>query len=429
MDQNPDCPNCRRLQTELEEIRKTVAALEAKLPVEPQETASASSQKAIESPTRDGQHVKTRGAAFVFLVFLVSRIVIFSAMAISPWFITPVTGAAFWNLDSPILRPLFRWDTGWYMSIANQGYSYNGNPGQQQNVGFFPLYPLTCRLCNVATGMAIPVCAVLLSNIAFLAGLAALFALITWEVGPDVARSATLLLAFFPASFFFSTMYTESFFLLFSVLAFAAFRKKKLIEGGVWAGLATATRVSGILLFIPLLYESLPYIRERRMRWHVIAACILAGSGLGGFMLYLWISFGDPLAYFHIVRGAPHWRGGFALPFRQMGQAFGELLRGQISPAPFDVTFALMFIALACTFPSSLPQSYSLYTIVGVALPLFGERSTLGLTRYINVLFPGFIVLAILGRRKRWITWVHLSLFVVVLVYFSMRFAQWHWVG
>lgn len=52
--------------------------------------------------------------------------------------------------------------------------------------------------------------------------------------------------------------------------------------------------MTGILLFIPLLFESLPYLKERRMWWHVMAACILAGSGLAGFMLYLWIAFGDP---------------------------------------------------------------------------------------------------------------------------------------
>jgi len=247
MDQNLDCPNCQRLQAqskaaqaELEEARARIADLEGRLSVGRPEAAPSSSDEAIRSPTQIGQFIKTRQTVFVFLVFFLSRIVIFSAMAMSPWFITPATGPAFWNLDNPILRPLFRWDTGWYMSIANEGYSYDGNPRRQQNIAFFPIYPLTCRLCRTVTGLSIPTCAVLLSNIAFLIGLAALFSLITWEVGSDVARSAILLLAFFPASFFFSTMYAESFFLLFSVLAFTAFRRQKLIQGGMWAGLASA---------------------------------------------------------------------------------------------------------------------------------------------------------------------------------------------
>jgi len=187
--------------------------------------------------------------------------------------------------------------------------------------------------------------------------------------------------------------------------------------------------VTGILLFIPLLFESLPYLKERCMWWHVVAACILAGSGLAGFMLYIWIAFGDPPRPTFTLATKPADGGGFALPFRPMGQAFGELVRGQLSPAPFDDTFALMFIGLACTFPSYLPKSYSVYTILRVALPLFGGHSTLGLTRYVNVLFPGFIALGILRRKWEWVTLIHLALFVMVLIYFSMRFAQWQWVG
>jgi hypothetical protein len=224
-------------------------------------------------------------------------------------------------------------------------------------------------------------------------------------------------------------MYTESFFLALSVLAYAAFRKQKFIQGGIWTGLASATRAPGILLFVPLLFEGFPCLKKRRMWWGVISAGLLAASGLGAFMLYQWIAFGDPLASIKVQQQALGWRGEFALPFRRIAEVYGGIFRGQLSPAPFDVSFALMFIALACTFPSHLPRSYAVYIILGVALPLFAQNSTDGLTRYLNVLFPGFMALGIIGRKSRWMVWVHLSLFAVVLVYFSMRFAQMHWVG
>jgi Gpi18-like mannosyltransferase len=239
-----------------------------------------------------GAHVKMRQArsdigqrwslgarplAFIFLVFALSRLLIFSAMAVSPWFIAPAIPR--WNLDDPLLRPLFRWDAGWYLNIAEYGYTYNGDPTQEHNIVFFPLYPFTCRLCHMATGLSIPLCAVALSNGAFLIGLAALYALITREVGPKVARCALLLLTFFPASLFFSTMYTEAFFLTFSVLAYTAFRQQRFLAGGLWSGLAASTRLPGILLGVPLLFAAVPYLQARR-RWSpVTVAGLLAMSG------------------------------------------------------------------------------------------------------------------------------------------------------
>jgi hypothetical protein len=364
---------------------------------------------------------------FVFVVFLLSRLVIFSAMAVSPWVITPVAAREVWNLDNPLLRPLFRWDAGWYLSIARNGYSYDGNLGRQQNIAFFPLYPLTCRWCHAITRLSIPLCAVLLSHGAFLVGLVALYALITREIGSDVARSATLLLAFFPASFFFSTMYAESFFLALSVLAFAAFRRQGFIQGGIWAGLASATRVQGILLLVPLIFEGSSCLRDRRMRWRVILAGALAVSGLGLFMLYQWVAFGDPLAYARVKAQA--WHRGFALPFGNIAEALRETFRAGFSPKPVDAWFGLLFVALALTLPSQLPRSYAVYTILSVAMPLFTEDGVPGLTRYVSVLFPGFMALGIIGRQARWIFWALLALFIVVLFYFSMLFAQWHWIN
>lgn len=435
MSQNADRPTSQRLQAESRAVQlkaeaawARIVALKAKLLRGCRETAPLLDQ-GHRPPIRNGRSIGTREVVFVFLVFFLSRVVVLSAMVVSPRFIAPLTPRGARILDDPLPRRLFRWDAGWYLKVAKYGYSYNGNPRQQQNIAFFPLYPLACRLCRAVTGISIGLCAVLLSNLAFLVGLAALYALITWEIGSDVARSTTLLLAFFPASFFFSTMYTESFFLAFSVLAYAAFRKQRFIQGGIWAGLASATRAPGILLFVPLLLEGFPCLKKRRMRWRVIAAGLLAASGLGAFMLYQWIAFGDPLASFKVQQYAIGWRGEFALPFRRIAEVYGEIFSGQLSPAPFDVSFALMFIALACTLPSHLPRSYALYTILGVALPLFAQNNTGGLTRYVNVLFPGFMALGIIGRKSRWIVWVHLALFAVVLVYFSMRFAQMHWVG
>ncbi len=52
----------------------------------------------------------------------------------------------------PVRNLLARWDTFWYLDIAPRGYHWNGNPLEQQNVVFFPLYPLLMRAGGVVTG-------------------------------------------------------------------------------------------------------------------------------------------------------------------------------------------------------------------------------------------------------------------------------------
>jgi Gpi18-like mannosyltransferase len=368
-----------------------------------------------------------RPLAFIVLVFALSRLLIFSAMAVSPWFIAPAIPR--WNLDDPLLRPLFRWDAGWYLNIAEYGYAYNGDPTQEHNIVFFPLYPLTCRLCHMATGLSIPLCAVALSNGAFLIGLAALYALITWEIGPEVARCAILLLTFFPTSLFFSTMYTESFFLTFSVLAYTAFRQQRFLAGGIWSGLASATRLPGILLGVPLLLAAVPYLQDRRRWWPVIVAGLLAMSGILAFLFYLWTAFGDPLAYFRVQQQAPGWQRAFAFPFPSLKAGLKQTFSTRFSPAPVDAWLALLFMALACALPLYLSTSYAAYSLLCLALPLCTTAGIWSFSRYASVIFPVFMLLGLVGQRSRWSVWVLVAIFGVLLAIFSMRYAQWHWVA
>ena len=58
-----------------------------------------------------------------------------------------------------------------------------------------------------------------------------------------------LLTAIFPFSFFFGAVYTESTFLLFTLLSFYGFRTRRWALGGVAGAVATATRVTGIMMW------------------------------------------------------------------------------------------------------------------------------------------------------------------------------------
>ena len=108
-----------------------------------------------------------------------------------------------------------RWDAGWFERIAQEGYR-----GDDASAAFFPGYPLAIRGLTGVLPLSVADAALLVSNLAFLGALVVLFALTTFEFSTDTARRTVLLMACFPASFFFLSPYSESLFLLASLLTF-----------------------------------------------------------------------------------------------------------------------------------------------------------------------------------------------------------------
>src|SRR5918999_1953098 len=101
----------------------------------------------------------------------------------------------------PLLAPLARWDSVWYLRVANSGYG-----DSTARAAFFPLYPLLVRA--VATPMggseaALLIAAFLVSLAAFAGALVLLHRLVELELGRRLARPGGLLLAVFPPALFF----------------------------------------------------------------------------------------------------------------------------------------------------------------------------------------------------------------------------------
>src|SRR5919108_2919863 len=81
-----------------------------------------------------------------FLVFISSRLILLLAIAFSTRFIPKQSGSEYWNVGPSWNTYLLRYDSGWYLKIAVEGYTYDGNDLVQQPVVFYPLYPLVSRI-------------------------------------------------------------------------------------------------------------------------------------------------------------------------------------------------------------------------------------------------------------------------------------------
>ena len=160
-----------------------------------------------------------------------------------------------------------RWDTGWYLTIANEGYSYSAaNPNAQQNIAFFPAFPLIVRYLSVIFGRQPLWTGVAVSLVAFFWALVYFLRLARTHLqDEEQAVTAVLLLAAYPFALFFSAAYTEALFLLTLVGAVYHFRRNELWQAAGWGLLAGLTRPNGAFLSVVLGLMTLEiFLREWR---------------------------------------------------------------------------------------------------------------------------------------------------------------------
>jgi Mannosyltransferase (PIG-V) len=186
-----------------------------------------------------------------------------------------------------------RWDAGLYVWIAAEGYDMG--PGFP---AFFPLYPLLIRVFDaILPGNAI-VSALVVANVSAFGALVLLHRLASYEFGHNVAQRATFYLAAFPMGFFLFIGYNASLFILLTVGALYAGRRGHWWVAGALGGLASATRLFGLLLLLPLAIE---YVRQHgrrplRLRPDVLGLALVP-VGLAAYALYCWRVLGNPLAF------------------------------------------------------------------------------------------------------------------------------------
>ncbi len=369
----------------------------------------------------------------------------------------PHTGAPLGNFGELVFGVAQRWDGGFYLSIAVHGYH------TVPLSAFFPFYPLTIRAANEVLGSPL-VAGIAVSLASFAVALYLLHRLVTLELGEGHARTAVLVLAFFPTAMFFSVVYPEALLLALTIGAVYAARTGHWAWAGILGALASAAHNSGVLVAIPigLLYLYGPRAdRDRPLeasttRWRPryrpaldFLWLALVPLGLVAFFAYMGIEHGDALRPLHV--NDTFWHRHFELLGGITGIA-SVVWHGlhTIASAPPDRLFpatngpyrgaavnmvdaaALIFALLATIgVVRRLPLAYSAYTVVSLAILTSAPKATeplASLPRYILVLFPLQMWLALwLDKRGRLGVWIACS--GVALGAASMQFATGRWVA
>jgi Gpi18-like mannosyltransferase len=146
---------------------------------------------------------------------------------------------------------------GLVLGIATRGYEYTAAAGAtaQQNIVFFPAFPMLVRLVARLGGNSIAAHVIggtLVSVAAFAFALAYLYRIASEELTEEQAATVLWLLAAYPFALFFGAIYTESLYLLATVGAFYHFRRSEFARAAAWGVVVGPTRPNGFLLAVPL---------------------------------------------------------------------------------------------------------------------------------------------------------------------------------
>jgi Gpi18-like mannosyltransferase len=284
-------------------------------------------------------------------------------------------------------------DAWWYRWIAVEGYQQRHFDERPANWAFFPLFPLTVRLVRITGNFAYD--GAIVSNIAlFLAMILLRNVAIGFGLDEDAANRAVFYLAFFPPSYFLSLPLSEGLFLALSLACVSAAQHERWWLAGVAGGLAALTRVTGLLLLPTLLV----YVVERRQRLRLSLLWLAAiPAAVACFMFYLYRITGNPLAFSDVQANWGRHPGWFYRPLlAYLGNPLEMGVRWNM--VIFNLAMVILLLIVALVLLLRREGSQATYVLGCTLLPL-SSGSLQSFARYAIVVFPLFLVLAMLGRR------------------------------
>ena len=271
---------------------------------------------AIDAPASrrlEGLASRRRLMGEVLVAFALSRLLVVLVCAVGYW----ITEKSLSGFLPALWENLFPWDARHYLDIIDSGYVAEGEA--RLFIVFFPFYPMLGRCLTLMTGISSTAAGLIVSNAALVGCGAAMYRLAEIDGGPTLGRRAMLLLMFCPMTYFFSITYSESAFLLVTLLAVLFARRRRFFLAVLFGALASGARLLGMATAIPIFWELLRDCREKRgdtetpvtpgeyARWILVSVLKVLPVSLGflGYLSLNWHLFGNATQFMVFQR--EHW--------------------------------------------------------------------------------------------------------------------------
>ncbi len=334
-------------------------------------------------------------------------------------------------LSNVLLSLWQRFDTNWYLKIAEQGYASNDG-----STVFFPLYPLLIRVLGTVLLQNHLLAALVISNLAAIGVFYFAYKTALQLANPRVAARTVLFLAIFPSSFFLFVGYTESLFLLLTLASLYMGGQSRWGVAGILGALAALTKLQGVMLIIPLGFLWWRQVRSQASEgshtsgeWMGVVPLSLIPIATGAFLLWQYLVV-DQASLLASYQGSLYAQ--FVFPWENVGAAWSLLATGRASAIDvLNLLATVLFIAMAVLVWNRLPREYGLYTVAMLVAPLFRMTTTqplVSMLRYVLVLFPVYIMWGMWGKNA-WMNRAVVYLSFPLALYLSAQFVLWGWVG
>lgn len=330
-------------------------------------------------------------AATVTALFLGSRALLVAAGAA-----TVMLHGGHLNSVQDWLALLDRWDTAWYRSIAEGGYSLHEAPDQPgaTNYNFFPVFPVLVVAVKAVTGLTTLPAGILVANLAFLA---ALFVVRQYAASIGLSEKASILavalLAAAPQNIVFSAVYPKSLFVLLLAGAMLAEREQHFWLSGLSAAALSAVRANGIFFVI---FAAAHLLRRDGLRGAFMFTTrperylplVLAPAGLLAFLWFSFLTTGDAFAWPNSQREG--WYRTIDWPWFTLGMV---LTYGDALARYWVVSSLALFAASLLLLKYRYDEEFWFCLACFVAF-WAGAAVANSLLRYVIVLFPIYIGMA-----------------------------------
>ncbi|MFD3536037.1 hypothetical protein [Streptomyces sp. NPDC058664] len=294
-----------------------------------------------------------------------------------------------------------RWDSVWYVRIAEHGYGYEvtlPNGDVHSDLAFFPLFPALERGLSAVLPVDAATAGLLVSWTAGLAAALGVYRCGAHAFRPAVGVVLAVLWGVYPTAFVQSMAYTETLFTALAAWSLYAVLRGRWILAGVLCAVAGLTRPTAAALIAALGITALVMlVRDRRLPPRTVAGVLIAPLGWLGYVVYVGVREGGPTAYFDVQAA---W--GNAI---DGGVALGRFVLGLPWPAALGLCAALALLGwlVALCVRQRQPLPLLAYTIGVVFVSLvgaayFGSRPRLMMPAF-GLLLPPAVALARLRTR------------------------------
>ena len=328
-----------------------------------------------------------------------------------------VTRIALFVYAGSVMHFAGNWDGSHYIYISQHGYT---NIGDEANfIVFLPLYPAIIGVVNLIIGNS-PLASILVSNILFVFAGIIFYKLLKQHYSEKFSVFVVVLMAIFPTSYFFSSSYPESLFVLLFCISFYFLDKNFVALSGLAGALLTLTRPFGVLVWPALGIESLKPKKISRIAVLIIFAVLSISS----YLAINYFVYHDFFAFQRILKD--HWQKSFVFPWQGIYQSWRvAILYNKWDDYKIMVgwgeaissTLAWIFVPLSFNKKFKIRLSWAFYYLLGVIF-FTSTGFILSAPRYLLSLPPFFLILArVLKPKAAGVVWIIIS--TVLLFYLT----------